>query len=193
MPLTLAAEESFHIVFRAPARAEALAIKKVVRVEAARLDGAWQVAFQAGRGAPASAVLAELAPLDEQAEAGIKYFSGVATYSREFAPPKGWKRGQPLWLNLGEVRELAEVSVNGRPAGAVWHAPYSLDIARFARPGRNRIQVKVANLWVNRLIGDAQPGAARLTYTSQPTYRADAPLRRSGLIGPVVLETVGGR
>ena len=94
---------------------------------------------------------------------------------------------QPLWLDLGEVRELAEVRVNGSPAGAVWHAPYRLDIGGVARPGRNRLEVRVANLWVNRLIGDAQPGATKITWTALPSYRADAPLRRSGLIGPVRL------
>ena len=134
-----------------------------------------------------------LAPLDENAEPGIRYFSGEATYTTRFAAPKGWKPGQPLWLDLGEAREVAEVSVNGKPAGSVWHAPYRLDIAALARKGTNSLTVKVANLWVNRLIGDAQPGATKVTWTALPTYRADAPLRRSGLIGPVTLLGQAGR
>jgi hypothetical protein len=193
VPLTLGVEDSLHVVFRKPAPADALAIKKVVPAEAARLDGAWTVAFQPGRGAPATATMAALAPLDENADSGIKYFSGVASYVKDFVTPKGWKRGQPLWLDLGEVRELAEVVVNGKPAGTVWHAPYRLDIGAQAKPGRNTLQVRVANLWVNRLIGDQQKGAQKLTWTPLPTYRADAPLRRSGLIGPVALLTVSGR
>jgi hypothetical protein len=192
LPLTLAAEQSLHVVFRKPAIADAFAIKKVVPTQAARLDGAWSVAFQPGRGAPASTVMANLAPLDESSEAGIKYFSGIASYGREFNTPKGWRRGQPLWLDLGEVRELAEVSVNGKVAGSAWHAPYRLEIGAFAKPGRNLLEVRVANLWVNRLIGDAQPGAQKITWTALPTYRADAPLRRSGLIGPVTLMTAHG-
>ena len=187
VPLMLAGEESVHIVFRRPAVADALAIKKLVPVERGRIDGPWRGAFQPGRGAPASATLSKLAPLDENAEPGIKYFSGIATYSQSFTTPRGWKAGQPLWLDLGEAREVAEVLVNGKSAGYAWHAPYRVDIARAAKPGRNRIEVRVANLWVNRLIGDRQPGAQKVTWTAQPTYTATAPLRRSGLIGPVTL------
>jgi hypothetical protein len=187
VPLTLAPDESVHVVFRRPAAASALAIKKLVPRELARLDGPWTVAFQPGRGAPATATLASLAPLEQNAVPGIKYFSGIATYSRTFDTPRGWKAGQPLWLDLGEAREVAEVLVNGLSAGYAWHAPYRVDVRGMVKPGRNRLQVRVANLWVNRLIGDAQPGAQKVTWTALPTYRADAPLRRSGLIGPVTL------
>ena len=187
VPLTLAEAESFHVVFRKPAPAEALAIKKLEPAELGTLAGPWTVAFQAGRGAPASAVLPELAPLNENADAGIRYFSGVASYSRDFTTPRGWKNGQPLWLDLGEAREVAEVWVNGKQAGTVWHTPYRVDISGFVRRGRNKVEVRVANLWVNRLVGDAQPGAQKITWTALPTYKADAPLRRSGLIGPVRL------
>lgn len=193
VPLALAADESLHVVFRKPAAADALAIKKLAPVSLARLDGPWQVAFQPGRGAPASVTLPGLAPLDENADPGIKYFSGEATYSKDFTTPRGWKPGQPLWLDLGEAREVAEVSVNGKVAGSAWHAPYRVDIGAAAKAGRNRLSVKVANLWVNRLIGDAQKGAQKITYTTLPTYKADAPLRRSGLIGPVELLGQAGK
>ncbi|MET0180665.1 MAG: glycosyl hydrolase, partial [Novosphingobium sp.] len=187
VPLTLAADEAVHIVFRKPAQADALAIEKRKPAGLATLSGPWTVAFQPGRGAPARATFAELKPLDENAAGGIKYFSGIATYTRDFTAPREWRPGQTLWLDLGEVRELAEVRVNGELAGAPWHAPYRVDIGRVTKPGRNRLEIKVANLWVNRLIGDAQPGATKITWTAQPTYRPDAPLRRSGLIGPVRL------
>ena len=187
VPLTLRGDESVHIVFRKPAPADALAIKKLEPAALGTVAGPWTVAFQPGRGAPASAAMPTLAPLDQNAEPGIRHFSGEATYATKFATPRGWKPGQPLWLDLGEVRELAEVTVNGKPAGAVWHAPWRVDIAALARKGSNTLSVKVANLWVNRLIGDAQPGAQKITWTALPTYRADAPLRRSGLIGPVTL------
>ncbi|RZJ98029.1 MAG: glycoside hydrolase [Novosphingobium sp.] len=187
VPLTLAADEAVHVVFRKPAVADALAIKKLVPAEVGKLEGAWQVAFQAERGAPATATFASLAPLDENADPGIKYFSGVATYSKGFTAPNGWKRGEPLWIDLGEAEEVAEVWVNGKLAGSAWHAPYRVDIGATAKPGRNSLQVRVANLWVNRLIGDQQPGATKLTWTPLPTYKANAPLRRSGLIGPVTL------
>lgn len=187
VPLTLLADESVHVVFRKPAPASAMAIKKLEPAELGRIDGPWTVAFQPGRGAPASATLPALAPLDQHAEHGIKYFSGIATYTKEFAAPRGWKPGQPLWLDLGEAKEIAEVLVNGRSAGYAWHAPYRVDIGAVAKPGRNRLEVRVANLWVNRMIGDRQPGAQKVTWTALPTYTATAPLRRSGLIGPVRL------
>lgn len=185
--LTLAPDESVHVVFRKPARSDSLMFRKLVPTEVGRVTSPWQVAFQADRGAPATATFAELAPLNENADAGIKYFSGMATYSNGFTTPKGWKRGQPLWLDLGEAREVAEVTVNGKPAGYAWHAPYRVDVSQTAKPGRNTLQVRVANLWVNRLIGDRQPGAKPITWTALPTYTAKAPLRRSGLIGPVTL------
>ncbi|HEX7873651.1 MAG TPA: glycosyl hydrolase [Sphingobium sp.] len=187
VPLNLRGEESVHVVFRKAARADALAIKKLEPVSLGRIEGPWTVAFQPGRGAPPSATLDALKPLNENADPGIKYFSGMATYAHDFDAPKGWKTGQPLWIDLGEVRETAEVSVNGKVAGTAWHAPYRVDIGAVVKPGRNRIEVKVANLWVNRLIGDRQPGASKITWTALPAYRADAPLRPSGLIGPVEL------
>jgi hypothetical protein len=183
--LSLGAEESVFVVFRKPASADSLMLKKLVPSEVGQVSGPWAVAFQPGRGAPASAKFATLAPLDTNAEPGIKYFSGVASYTSKFTAPKGWKTGQPLWIDLGEVKELAEVWVNGKQAGTAWHAPYRVDVSAFAKPGANTLEVRVANLWVNRLIGDQQPGATKLTWTPLPTYRADAPLRRSGLIGPV--------
>lgn len=189
VPLTMAPDESFHVVFRKPAVADALAIKKGAPKELARIEGPWTVTFQPGRGAPPSAELPVLAPLDENADPAIRYFSGIATYQRAVKVPRGWKPGQPLLLNLGEAREVAEVLVNGRHAGYAWHAPYRVDIGALAKKGSNRIEVRVANLWVNRLIGDAQAGAQKIGWTPSPTYRADAPLRRSGLIGPVTFET----
>jgi alpha-L-rhamnosidase len=187
IPLSLAADQSVHVVFRKAAVADALAIKKLAPTALATLDGPWNVAFQADRGAPAAAVLPQLTPLNENADPGIKYFSGMASYTKTFTAPRGWKRGQALWLDLGNAREVAEVSVNGKLAGSAWHAPYRVDIGALAKVGLNTLSIRVANLWVNRLIGDAQPGATKITYTAMPTYRADAPLRASGLIGPVTL------
>jgi hypothetical protein len=185
--LGLSVDESVHVVFRKPAATNSLALTSAAPVPLAELGGAWNVSFQPGRGAPASARFASLSPLNTNADPGIKYFSGTATYKRLFSAPKGWKPGQPLCLDLGDVRDLAEVTLNGKAAGSAWHAPYRIDISALALPWNNRLEIQVANTWVNRLIGDAQPGATKLTYTAMPSYRADAPLRPSGLIGPVRL------
>ena len=133
------------------------------------------------------AELDELAPLEESEMPGIRYFSGIANYSRRFTVPRSWRPGQPLWLDLGKAHEIAEVLVNGQHAGYAWHAPYRIDISRHAKRGRNSLEVRVANLWVNRMIGDAQSGAEKITWTAMPTYTKDAPLRPSGLVGPVTI------
>jgi hypothetical protein len=191
VPLALGADESVHVVFRKPASAVALAVAHPVPVKLGELSGAWSVAFEAGRGAPANVTLPALGGLEAQADPGVRYFSGVATYRKSFTLPKGAKRGRPLWLDLGSVHELAEVRVNGALVGTAWHAPFRLDIGAAIKPGKNILEVRVANLWINRLIGDAQKptalGAQKVTWTALPAYRADAPLRPSGLIGPVTL------
>jgi hypothetical protein len=191
VPLTLGAEESVHVVFRKPASASTRTVKAPTLVGLETLDGPWAVAFQQGRGAPASIVMPALAPLDQSSNPGVKYFSGIASYTKSFDAPQAWVPGRPLTLDLGEVRELAEVRVNGALAGYAWHAPYTVEIGRFVKPGKNEIEIRVANLWVNRLIRDADPAVKdKVTWTDQPTYRPDAHLRPSGLIGPVTLEGV---
>jgi hypothetical protein len=91
-----------------------------------------------------------------------------------------------LWLDLGSVKNLAEVIVNGKSLGIVWKSPFRFDLTDVLKPGVSVLEIKVTNLWVNRLIGDAQPDAAqKFTYTTQPFYRADSPLAPSGLLGPV--------
>lgn len=187
VPLALSGEEAVFVVFRNPATQPSLTIAKPEPAVLSELDDYWSLAFEPGRGAPARLSLPRLIALETSVDPGVKYFSGVVTYSRSFTLPKGTGPGAPLWLDLGAVGDLAQVSVNGIDLGTAWHAPYRIDIGRAVRKGANRIEVRVANTWVNRLIGDAQPGAVPITWTALPTYRADAPLRPSGLIGPVRL------
>jgi hypothetical protein len=93
-----------------------------------------------------------------------------------------------IWLDLGSVKNLAEVVVNGKSVGIVWKPPFRVELKDSLKTGANILEVKVTNLWVNRLIGDAQLDAARkYTYTTEPFYRADSPLQPSGLLGPVKL------
>jgi hypothetical protein len=134
--------------------------------------------------------MASLAPLNENIDPGIKYFSGVATYRTTFQMAGGAVSG-PLVLDLGKVGDIAEVVVNGKSVGAPWKAPFQVDVSNAVRPGSNTLEVRVADLWVNRLIGDQQPGANKITFTTVSTYKPDAPLRPAGLIGPV--EILQGR
>jgi len=144
------------------------------------------------RGAPAAVTQRTLESWSDSKIPGVKYFSGTGVYTETFELPKAaLKRGTRLLLDLGEVRELAEVSLNGKALGTVWTPPFRLDITKVAKPGKNVLKVKVANLWVNRLIADAQPGAKKkYTFTTIPTYGSDAPLRASGLLGPVLIRQV---
>ena len=88
--------------------------------------------------------------------------------------------------DLGDVKDLAEVIVNGKSLGIVWEKPFQLDVTRAMKPGVNTIVIKVTNLWVNRLIGDQQPDVVtKITYTTMPFYNAKSPLLPSGLLGPV--------
>jgi hypothetical protein len=153
----------------------------------AQVDGPWIVDFQPGRAAPAQAKFDKLQSLTESADPGVKYFSGIATYRQTFTAPRGLKAGAPVMLDLGQVGDIAQVFVNGREVGYAWKSPYRVDVARALRPGKNTLEVRVADKWVNRLIGDAQPGAKKITYTTLPTYKASAPLQPAGLIGPVTL------
>ena len=185
IPLEVGPEDAFFILFRKPARDPQRTVAAPRETPIATLSAPWTVRFQAGRGAPAERLIQNLTPLEKDADPAIRYFSGVATYSSDFTLPAGTRAGAPLSIDLGGIGDVAEVWINGSRAGTTWFAPYRVAIGDLVKPGRNRIEIKVANLWVNRLIGDAQPGAKPQTFVSAPTYRPDAPLRPSGLFGPV--------
>lgn len=186
--LSLGAEESGFVVFRQPAQASSANHSVAQPTVLASLEAQpWQVTFQPGRGAPAGSLpLDRLQPLNTMAEPGLRYFSGISTWTTEVEVPAA-ALGAPLWLDLGQVGDVAEVWINGIYAGTSWFAPDRVEISRQVRAGSNSVEVRVANLWVNRLIGDVQPGAERVSFTAAPTYMPDAPLRPAGLIGPVRL------
>lgn len=185
--LDLAPQDAFFVVFRD--KTDRAAQPDVASVEQTVLtvSGSWAVSFQPGRGAPEQPVtFATLAHWNESADARIRYFSGVATYKQTVQVPGASVRpGARMLLDLGTVNDLAEVWVNGTRMGVAWHAPYRLDISSALRAGSNELEIRVANRWVNRLVGDVQPGATRYTVTQGPVYEPSAPLTPSGLGGPV--------
>lgn len=187
VPLEFSPEDSYFVVFRTPAQTSAATIDPVKWQRAMEIEGGWNVSFQAGRGAPPTARLEKLQSLSEHRDPGIKYFSGVASYLKTFELPPGTQQGGPLMLDLGSVGDVAEVRLNGKLIGALWKAPYRIDVSGAVRRGENELEIRVANLWVNRLIGDAREGAVKVTFTSVPTYEPDAPLRPAGLMGPVTI------
>ncbi len=122
------------------------------------LAGSWQVSFSENLGAPATATLPRLQSLHLHSEPGIKYFSGTATYRKTLRAAKP-ASGQRLYLDLGAVAVLAEVVLNGKPLATLWKPPFRLDITDTVQPGDNQLEVRVTNLWPNRLIGDKQQPA----------------------------------
>jgi len=179
--------DAVFIVFRKPAARLFVTMPAISETQVATVEGGWDVSFQPDRGAPSMITLDRLSSWSDSSDKGVKYFSGTGIYYRSIEAPADWfVRGAKLWLDLGSVKNLADVTVNGKALGILWKAPFRVDVTDVLKPGGNRLEIKVTNLWVNRLIGDAQPDAARkYTYTTQPFYRADSPLLPSGLLGPV--------
>jgi hypothetical protein len=124
----------------------------------------------------------------------VKYFSGTASYLEDLQVPAEWRTGGGrLVLELGAVKNVAEVRVNGRPAGVAWNAPFRVDVTDALATGSNRVEIRVTNLWTNRLIGDKQPGVERKhAFAVFDPFRADSPLLPSGLLGPVRVLRVTG-
>jgi len=186
VPLTLEPWGSVFVVFRKPATAAARALPVQSTRELGSVEGPWHVEFQPGRGAPSAITLEQLASWSDNADTGVKYFSGTGTYTKSIDAPAEWfAHGTQLWLDLGSVKNLAEVVVNGKSLGVLWHQPFLVNITGAFKPGQNELTVKVTNAWVNRLVGDQQPGATKYTFTTIKPYRADSPLQASGLLGPV--------
>jgi hypothetical protein len=187
VPLRMDPSDAVFVVFRKAAGAPSRTLAARVETGLGRVEGPWEVGFQTDRGAPARITLDKLSSWSESADSGVRYFSGTGTYTNTVQAPADWfQAGARLWLDLGDVKNIAEVSVNGKSLGIVWKTPFRVDVTSALKPGANTLEVKVTNLWVNRLIGDQQPDVAKkYTYTSQQFYRADSPLLPSGLLGPV--------
>jgi hypothetical protein len=151
------------------------------------VEGPWQLSFPPKLGAPATATFDHLMSWTESADAGVKYFSGTATYRKTVEIPAGdFGAGKKLFLDLGTVKNLAEVSVNGKSLGTLWKEPFRVDITTAVKPGDNELEIQMVNLWPNRMIGDQKlPESQRITWASVAPYKAGDPLLPSGLIGPV--------
>jgi hypothetical protein len=186
VPLHLEPWGSVFVVFRKDTKVHSLLVPEVATTPLATLSGPWTVAFQSGRGAPASVTLDSLESWSDDPSPGVKYFSGSGTYTKTFDAPQEWlAKGTHVWIDLGDVKNLAEVTLNGTTFATVWHAPFRIDLSSAIREGRNELSIKVTNAWVNRLIGDEQPGAEKYTFADIKPYKANSPLLASGLMGPV--------
>jgi hypothetical protein len=173
------------------------------------LAGPWDVSFDSTWGGPKTVTFEQLEDWSKHSEDGIRYYSGTATYRKTFDLPHAVQG--PLYLDLGEVKNLAQVRLNGKDLGVVWTAPWRVAIDDAAREKGNELEIEVVNLWPNRLIGDGKlPSHMRRTVTNVQTYEPILPkdfgdsecpicearkkngkgpeLLPSGLLGPVVLQ-----
>jgi hypothetical protein len=191
VPLDLAPCGSVFVVFREPATghpatAEVNAATFTPRHE---LTGGWTVHFDPKFGGPASANFDQLVSWTTRPEPGIRFYSGTATYRKTFDLPAdvARERGR-LVLDLGKMREIAEVKLNGKPLGVVWAPPFRVDVTDALQPQGNQLEVEVVNFWPNRIIGDdALPADRRITRTNVRKLTKTTPLMESGLLGPVRL------
>lgn len=151
------------------------------------ISGPWEIRFPDGWGAPESAVFEKLISWTDHARAGIKYFSGTATYRKQFDLPAPLVHDSAaLFLDFGQIKNIGEVTLNGRSLGVLWKPPFRLDITSTVKPAGNLLEVKVTNLWPNRLIGDQfLPESKRFTRTNVTKFTQESPLLDSGLLGPV--------
>ena len=178
------------------------------------ITGPWQVSFDPKWGGPTSVTFAKLDDWSKRSEDGIKYYSGAATYRTTFKYNAPGAKSTVL-LDLGGVAVMAEVKLNGKSVGIVWKPPYRVDITDYVKRGDNALEVKVANLLINRMIGDEQlpedsdrngdgtlrawpkwleegkpSPSGRFTFADWRLWRKGDPLQESGLLGPVKVYAV---
>jgi (4-O-methyl)-D-glucuronate---lignin esterase len=175
----------------------------------AKINGPWTISFDTAWGGPEKLVLNELEDWASRSEKGIKYYSGFATYSNSFDAPylKTIDKNKKIYLDLGKVNVMANIKLNGQDLGVLWTSPWKKDITELLKQEGNQLEIQVANLWPNRLIGDQffadngirnhqwpgwlikgekRPGG-RYTFTTYNPYKKEDSLLSSGLLGPVTI------
>ena len=175
------------------------------------IEGPWKVSFDTAWGGPENTVFENLTDWSLNTDKGIRYYSGTAKYYNSFSLPANTTIGKEsrYYLDLGKVRNMARVKINGTDKGIVWTDPWQIDISAELNKDENIIEIEIANLWINRLIGDeeepwdgirdgkwpewllngTQRNSKRFTFTTHRFYKKDDPLSESGLFGPVTIKT----
>ncbi|QDV72505.1 glycosyl hydrolase [Botrimarina mediterranea] len=196
VPLTLAPEQALFVVFQGD-RAETLSRNDGPNLPVAELAEEltmpWSIQFDAKRGGPAEPVAMEtLSDWSQSDDTAVRHYSGTATYTAEWTPStKTLKESESgrVWIDLGDVKNVASVRLNGEEQGVAWTPPYRVEL-HGPLQADNHLEIEVVNLWPNRLIGDAAlPESERITRTNITKFQADTPLLPSGLLGPVQVLT----
>lgn len=189
VPLQFGSAGSLFVVFRSPAGKARRTGDNFPGFETVtEMAGPWTVRFDPKWGGPESVIFDALTDWTKRPETGICYYSGLATYRASLQWAGAPSAKEHLFLNLGEVAVMARVKLNGKDLGTVWTSPYRVEITGALRQGENDLEITVANLWPNRLIGDQLlPEEKRFTWNTWNPYTKDSPLLKSGLLGPVTV------
>jgi hypothetical protein len=185
------AHESGFVVFRKPVEGTEHTGQNFSKLQTAMtLAAPWEVSFDPKWGGPEKIVFANLEDWSKSPEPGIKYYSGKAVYQTTFDYAGDLAKG-PCTLALGAVKNIASVKLNGKDLGVVWCEPWRAEIPTGTLQAQNnQLEITVANLWINRLIGDSGLAKAKqLTWTTYNPFKPDSPLQESGLLGPVTIMT----
>lgn len=192
LPIELDKFGSYFIVFRKPVSGEAAGVASrnfTEFTELVELNGPWKVSFDPQWGGPAEVEFTNLLSWTKRPEDGIKFYSGKATYKKTFDLRREIN-SKRIFLDLGHVRNVAEIRLNGKKLGILWCAPWRVEITQAVKSSGNNLEIDVINLWANRVAGDLSlPKEKRFT-TTHDSFRfdmlkADTPLLESGLLGPV--------
>jgi hypothetical protein len=192
IPMEFAPYQSFFVIFPHNSSSKVLVNTSSVNFPKSTpvktLEGSWEVSFDPKWGGPEKTTFTTLQDWTHCKEEGIRYYSGIATYRKIFDLPR--ISGKNVYLDLGKVHEIAEITLNGKKLGVVWCAPWRIDISEALKAKGNQLEIKVANLWPNRLIGDsAKPLEERITWTAEGhPYEEESILLPSGLLGPVLIQ-----
>jgi hypothetical protein len=190
LTLDLPAYGSVFVIFRETPTSREYLSPEPLRAEtrpAVSIDGPWTLRFPPGWGAPESVVWDSLTDWTKSEDPGIRYFSGTAGYTAEFEVAKEFleeRRG--FLLNLGAFKEVAEVILNGLKLGIIWKEPFEADVSEALKSGKNTLEVKVTNLWHNRLMGDLLNPASKSHTRTNMTLKAQD-LIPAGMFGPVTI------
>jgi hypothetical protein len=191
LPLQFAPHQSFFIVFQGEPQPRSGQMNTVRMKEIHRIEDSWRVTFDPGLGGPGEVTFETLNDWSDNPDPGIKYYSGIAVYRKTFDFSGELPTGdRPIWLDTGEIPGMGRVRINGRELGILWCAPWRVEIAEGLKPDGNRLEIEVANLWPNRLIGDKVVSPEdQIAWTTWNPYQADSELLPSGLLGPVRILT----
>jgi hypothetical protein len=146
----------------------------------------WELSFNTEMGGPKTYRIDSLASWSEEDEEGVKYYSGKATYTRDFTVNENALKESEAFVVFDDIQEMARVSINGNDCGIVWLPPYKANITQWLKPGKNTVTVQVINTWNNRIVGDlTNPDKKQFTSTNVKTskFKPNSPLLKSGLMG----------